>query len=71
VDRLRSDYDAWGVITLDTAPTFQSLGYAGGLEDRATGLGHLGTGGKLGAPTESGAPEPHGPHSSNSTVGSS
>jgi RHS repeat-associated protein len=32
------DYDSWGVITTDTAPGFQSLGYAGGLVDRETGL---------------------------------
>jgi len=30
------------VITYDSAATFQSLGYAGGLEDRATGLVRFG-----------------------------
>lgn len=35
-------YDSWGVRTTDTAPGFQSLGYAGGLEDRATGLVRFG-----------------------------
>jgi RHS repeat-associated protein len=34
----RTDYDAWGVITYDSSATFQSLGYAGGLMDRSTGL---------------------------------
>ena len=34
----RMDYDAWGKLTRDTNPGFQSLGYAGGLMDRATGL---------------------------------
>lgn len=38
----RIDYDAWGNITTDTAPAFQSLGYAGGLTDRATGLVRFG-----------------------------
>lgn len=30
----RLDYDAWGNLTQDTAPTFQSVGYAGGIQDR-------------------------------------
>lgn len=38
----RLDYDAWGVLTTDTAPTFQSLGYAGGITDRSTGLVRFG-----------------------------
>jgi len=33
----RIEYDAWGDVTTGTAPDFQSLGYAGGLMDRATG----------------------------------
>lgn len=38
----RIDYDAWGVRTVDTAPDFQALGYAGGLSDSATGLVRFG-----------------------------
>jgi RHS repeat-associated protein len=38
----RTDYDAWGVITYDSSATFQSLGYAGGLMDRSTGLTRFG-----------------------------
>lgn len=38
----RIDYDAWGVRTLDTAPGWQSLGFAGGLTDSATGLVRFG-----------------------------
>lgn len=38
----RREYDAWGVITADTAGAFQSLGYAGGLTDSATGLVRFG-----------------------------
>lgn len=32
----RIDYDPWGVRTTDTAPDFQTLGFAGGLTDSAT-----------------------------------
>ena len=38
----RTDYDAWGVVTADSGGAFQSLGYAGGLMDRATGLERFG-----------------------------
>jgi RHS repeat-associated protein len=38
----RIDYDPWGVITTDTAPDFQSLGFAGGIQDRRTGLTRFG-----------------------------
>jgi RHS repeat-associated protein len=38
----RLDYDAWGNLTLDTAPAFQSLGYAGGIQDRDTRLVRFG-----------------------------
>jgi RHS repeat-associated protein len=38
----RIDYDAWGNITLDTAPEFQPFGFAGGLHDRATGFVRFG-----------------------------
>ncbi|MCC6652174.1 MAG: hypothetical protein IT348_13560 [Candidatus Eisenbacteria bacterium] len=38
----RTDYDAWGEITAETNGTFQSLGYAGGLTDRTTGLVRFG-----------------------------
>jgi RHS repeat-associated protein len=34
----RMNYDAWGNLATDTNPDFQSLGYAGGIMDRATGL---------------------------------
>jgi RHS repeat-associated protein len=38
----RTDYDAWGATTADTGGAFQSLGYAGGLTDRTTGLVRFG-----------------------------
>ena len=38
----RIDYDAWGVVTGDTAPGFQPLGFAGGLYDADTKLVHFG-----------------------------
>ncbi|MBI5710367.1 MAG: hypothetical protein HZC42_08710 [Candidatus Eisenbacteria bacterium] len=38
----RIDYDVWGVIRTDTAPTFQSLRYAGGLMDPSTGWERFG-----------------------------
>jgi RHS repeat-associated protein len=38
----RLDYDTWGNLTLDTAPAFQGLGYAGGLQDRNTKLVRFG-----------------------------
>jgi len=38
----RTDYDAWGRVTAMTNATFQSLGYAGGLTDRSTGLVRFG-----------------------------
>lgn len=38
----RIDYDAWGVRTLDTAPGWQSLGFAGGLTDSTTALVRFG-----------------------------
>lgn len=38
----RLDYDAWGVVTLDTNPGFQPFGFAGGLYDAQTGLFRFG-----------------------------
>ena len=38
----RMDYDAWGMITLDTNPGFQPFGFAGGLLDGQTGLVRFG-----------------------------
>ncbi len=38
----RLDYDAWGKVTLDTAPGFQPFGFAGGIYDRDTGLTRFG-----------------------------
>ena len=38
----RLDYDAFGVVTLDTNPGFQPFGFAGGLYDQHTGLVHFG-----------------------------
>ena len=38
----RLDYDAWGVVALDTNPGFQPFGYAGGLFDSATGFVRFG-----------------------------
>ena len=38
----RMDYDAWGMITLDTNPGFQPFGFAGGLWDGQTGLVRFG-----------------------------
>ena len=35
-------YDAWGRVEEDTNPGFQPFGYAGGLQDRDTGLVHFG-----------------------------
>ena len=36
------DYDAWGMITHDSAPGFIPFGFAGGLVDPDTGLVHFG-----------------------------
>ncbi|NEV65361.1 RHS repeat domain-containing protein, partial [Thiorhodococcus minor] len=38
----RMDYDAWGVVTLDTHPRFQPFGFAGGLYEPETGLVRFG-----------------------------
>jgi RHS repeat-associated protein len=38
----RIDYDAFGVVTLDTNPGFQPFGFAGGLADSDTGLVRFG-----------------------------
>jgi RHS repeat-associated protein len=38
----RMDYDAFGVVTIDTAPGFQPFGFAGGLYDRDSGLTRFG-----------------------------
>ena len=38
----RIDYDAFGVVTLDTNPGFQPFGFAGGLYDADTGLVRFG-----------------------------
>jgi RHS repeat-associated protein len=38
----RIDYDAFGVVTLDTNPGFQPFGFAGGLTDPDTGLVRFG-----------------------------
>jgi len=38
----RIDYEAFGVVTTDTAPGFQPFGFAGGLADRDTGLVRFG-----------------------------
>lgn len=38
----RLDYDAWGLVTLDTNPGFQPFGFAGGLYDTQTGLVRFG-----------------------------
>jgi RHS repeat-associated protein len=38
----RIDYDVWGNVTSDTAPGFQSFGFAGGLLDSDTGLTRFG-----------------------------
>ncbi len=38
----RMDYDAWGALTVDTAPAWQSLGYVSGIQDRETGLVRFG-----------------------------
>jgi RHS repeat-associated protein len=38
----RIDYDTWGNVTVDTNPSFQPFGYAGGLTDRDTGLVRFG-----------------------------
>jgi RHS repeat-associated protein len=38
----RLDYDAFGVVTGDSAPGFQPFGFAGGLYDRDTGLVRFG-----------------------------
>ena len=38
----RLDYDAWGLVTLDTNPGFQPFGFAGGLYDAQTGLVRFG-----------------------------
>lgn len=39
----RIEYDEWGKVVSDTAPGFQSLGFAGGLYDPDTGLVHFST----------------------------
>src|SRR5262249_11798138 len=39
----RLDYDAFGVVTADTAPGFQPFGFAGGFYDRLTKLVRFGT----------------------------
>ena len=36
------DYDAWGNVTVDSAPGFQPFGYAGGLWDASTRLTRFG-----------------------------
>lgn len=36
------DFDAWGNVTLDTAPGFQPFGFAGGVLDAHTGLTRFG-----------------------------
>jgi RHS repeat-associated protein len=38
----RLDYDAWGVVTLNTAPGYQPFSFAGGTVDSDTGLIHFG-----------------------------
>jgi RHS repeat-associated protein len=38
----RLEYDAFGVVTSDTAPAFQPFGFAGGLYDRDSGLTRYG-----------------------------
>ena len=38
----RIDYDAFGVVTLDTNPGFQPFGFAGGIYDADTGLVRFG-----------------------------
>jgi RHS repeat-associated protein len=38
----RLDYDEWGSVTLNTAPGWQPFGFAGGLQDDATGLVRFG-----------------------------
>jgi RHS repeat-associated protein len=38
----RLDYDAWGVVTQNTAPGVQPFGYAGGVQDIDTGFTHFG-----------------------------
>jgi RHS repeat-associated protein len=38
----RLDYDAFGIVTMDTSPGFQPFGFAGGHYDSATGLTHFG-----------------------------
>jgi RHS repeat-associated protein len=38
----RIDYDDWGRVTLDTAPSVQPLGFAGGLYEASTGLVRFG-----------------------------
>jgi len=38
----RMDYDAFGVVILDTNPGFQPFGFAGGLYDPLSGLVHFG-----------------------------
>ena len=38
----RLDYDVWGAVTRDTNPGFQPFGFAGGLDDRDTGLVRFG-----------------------------
>ena len=32
------NYDEFGIVTLDSNPSFQTFGYAGGLYDSSTGL---------------------------------
>ncbi|MCW5833968.1 MAG: RHS repeat-associated core domain-containing protein [Labilithrix sp.] len=38
----RIDFDPWGVVTLDSNPSFQPFGFAGGLWDRDTGFVRFG-----------------------------
>ena len=38
----RRSYDTWGIVTTESAPDFQGLGYAGGLYEPATGLTRFG-----------------------------
>jgi RHS repeat-associated protein len=38
----RLEYDAWGVVTQNTAPGVQPFGYAGGVQDIDTGFTHFG-----------------------------
>jgi RHS repeat-associated protein len=38
-----ANYDGWGAVLSDSAPTFQPFGYAGGLSDQQTGLIRFGS----------------------------